>query len=71
VPHLTHFWHLVSPHEYEFWLKLDLEFLTVCDCLVRLPGESSGADREVARAECLCIRVYEGVNAFLQDAYGL
>jgi hypothetical protein len=58
IPHLTHFWHLQISHEYEFWMKQDSEWLKVCDALLRLPGESSGADREVADAKKLGIPVY-------------
>jgi len=47
VPLLTHFWHFMSPHEYEYWTKMDLEWLPFMDCVLRLPGESSGADNEV------------------------
>ena len=47
-PFWTHFWHFLSPHEYEYWTGMDLEWLEICDCLLRLPGESSGADNEVA-----------------------
>jgi hypothetical protein len=66
VPHLlTHFFHFVCPHSYEEWLALDLEWLAACDHLVRLPGESAGADGEVARALALGIPVYEGVDEFL------
>jgi hypothetical protein len=65
LPHLTHLWHLISPHPYLDWLALDLEWLAVCDHLVRLPGESGGADGEVARALELRIPVYEGLEEFL------
>jgi len=58
VPHLTHFWHLVVPHPYEDWLELDMEWLKVCDAVLRLPGESPGADVEVRLAESLGIPVY-------------
>lgn len=58
VPHLTHLWHLISPHPYEDWLELDLVWVSRCDMLVRLPGKSSGADREVAHAEQECIPVF-------------
>lgn len=51
VPHLSHFWHLVSPHSYEFWLEQDMAWLPVCEALVRLEGESNGADGEVAWCE--------------------
>lgn len=58
IPHLTHFWHLVCPRVWEFWLEQDLAWLEVCDCVLRLPGESAGADLEVKRAEELGIPVY-------------
>lgn len=58
VPHLSHLWHLVSPHSWAFWLALDLETLSRCDVLYRFPGESPGADREVAEAKRLGIPVY-------------
>lgn len=48
VPHLSHWWHKVYEHSYEFWMELDRQWLARCDILVRLPGLSSGADREVA-----------------------
>ncbi len=64
IPHLTHFWHLVSPKPYEEWLAIDLVWLNKCDCLIRLPGESNGADKEVAEARRLGMPVYEGVEAF-------
>ena len=47
VPHLTHFWHTVSPKPYEEWLAIDRELLRRCDALLRFGGESSGADGEV------------------------
>lgn len=58
VPHLTHFWHMVVPQEYDFWLKYDLEWLEVCDAILRIPGESSGADAEVNFARRLGLPVY-------------
>lgn len=50
VPHLSHFWHLVTPMAYDSWLDIDLTILERCHAITRLPGESPGADREVARA---------------------
>ena len=50
VPHLSHLWHLVTPMSYEDWLTIDLAILERCHAITRLPGESAGADREVARA---------------------
>lgn len=62
VPHLTHFWHMLHPHEYQFWIRQDLEWLKVCDALVRLPGESAGADTEVLFAQSRHIPVYYGTQ---------
>src|ERR1017187_739132 len=55
VPHATHFWHMIFPRPYEFWLKLDNQFLPLCHAVLRLPGESSGADNEVELARKLNI----------------
>ena len=51
IPHLFFFWNLISPHEREFWIELDKQWLLVCDCILRLPGVSDGADGEVLLAE--------------------
>jgi len=58
IPHLTHFWHMIAPHDYEFWMRQDDEWLTSCDALLRLKGDSVGADREVARAKELGLEIF-------------
>ncbi len=67
VPHLTHFWQLMFPREYEEWLNLDNQFLPLCEALIRLPGESLGSDKEVSLAIDLGIPVYYGLEAFLSS----
>src|SRR5437868_13379401 len=62
VPHGTHFWHMMFPRPYEFWLDLDNQFLPACDAVLRLPGESSGADKEVALGESLGIPVFRSID---------
>lgn len=62
VPHLSHFWHTMSPKAYETWLSLDLEWLTRSDALLRLPGASRGADIEVAIAEADGIPVFHSIG---------
>ena len=52
-PLLTHFWHFVSPHPYEYWVEMDMEWLQYMDCVLRLPGLSSGADNEVTEMKKL------------------
>lgn len=61
IPHLTHFWHLVQPAPYEFWLDQDREWLKVCDAVLRIEGESAGADSEVSLARDLGLQVYHSV----------
>jgi len=46
-PLLTHFQHMVHPQPYETWMKIDIEWLSVCHALLRLPGKSYGAEKEV------------------------
>ena len=62
IPHLTHFWHLVSPRPYEDWMQLDMAWIEVCEAMFRIPGESAGADREVARAKELGIPVFHDLD---------
>lgn len=61
IPHLTHFWHMLIPHPYGFWMDQDEQWLLVCDAVVRLEGESAGADREVAKAIELGLPIYHSV----------
>lgn len=63
APLLSHFLHLHQPRQYEDWMAVDLAFLPMCDCVLRLPGESAGADREVRKAESLCIPVFRTLEA--------
>ena len=51
IPHLTHYWEARHHHEYQFWLDYDNVFLPMCDVLLRLPGASSGADKEMELAQ--------------------
>lgn len=66
VPIWTHFWHLVSPHPYEFWTELDLEFVKRCDCILRIGGESKGADNEIEFAKHLNIPAYYSLDEIIK-----
>jgi len=50
IPHLSIFWHILFPKPWETWIDYDIELIQRCDILWRLPGESKGADLEVAEA---------------------
>ena len=62
IPHLSLLWHAISPKPYETWLAYDIAWLKVCNALLRLPGESSGADKEVVIATDNGIPVFEDVG---------
>ncbi len=47
VPLLSHYLNMKMLQPYNKWLELDLEWLELCDCLLRLYGHSKGADLEV------------------------
>jgi hypothetical protein len=66
VPHATHFWHMLFPRPYEFWLELDNQFLPRCEAVLRLPGESSGADKEVDLARTLGIPVFTEIDELVK-----
>lgn len=65
VPHLCHFWHYKHPHHYEEWLDWCLEWVEQCDALLRIPGESKGADREVMHAIKHGIPVYTSIESMV------
>lgn len=65
IPHL--FWmaeYLMGFEDEKFWLSWDFDQLRQCDVLVRLPGKSSGSDREVKLAKELDMPVFYGLDAF-------
>ncbi len=51
APLLSHFLHIHRQRPYEDWLEMDLVIIPKCDILLRLPGESAGADKEVEKAK--------------------
>jgi len=62
VPNLTHFQHMLFPRPYNDWLDLDFEWIKVCDALLRLDGESNGADKEVEFAKGNNIHVFYSID---------
>lgn len=68
IPHLAHFWDMLTHHPFETWMEIDLEMLSRCDGVLRLPGKSAGADYEEQFALKCDIPVYHSMeevkNAF-------
>lgn len=61
APLYSHFQHMAFPRPYEDWIKIDLEWVKVCDAVLRLPGESNGADGEVFFAQQNNIPVFYSI----------
>jgi hypothetical protein len=51
VPLFTHYQDKIHPREYNDWMKIDFEKIIRSDVVLRLPGISKGADKEVAFAK--------------------
>ena len=49
---------MVEHQPYEDWMAYDFDVIERCDALVRLEGESPGADREVDEAQRLGLPVF-------------
>lgn len=69
IPHMCHFMHLIHPREYEYWMALDMRWLEECDCIIRLPGEAEGADREVTAAIARGLPFFTSVKDFRQSVF--
>lgn len=59
APLLSHYQQLIHPVSWEEWIKWDFVWLEQCDVVLRLPGESRGAELECAKAKELFIPVIE------------
>jgi len=70
LPLLTHYQHLIYPQSYDKWLALGLEMVKRSDMLLRLDGESPGADVEVSLALKLGKPVAYSVEDLLQKTVG-
>lgn len=65
LPLLSHYQHEIHPHSYETWVRLDNAWIECCDALLRLPGESKGADEEVRLAGELGIPVFYSIKELI------
>ena len=61
-PHLNHYWDDRWKHPAEFWYRYDFVWLRLCDCLLRIPGESKGADNEEAEMRRLGKPVFHEIK---------
>lgn len=67
VPHVTWVLHAICPTvPVSLWQKWDLHWLRTCHGLLRLPGESVGADAEVGLAREIEIPVFASVHEVVE-----
>jgi nucleoside 2-deoxyribosyltransferase len=50
-----------------YWYELDLHFLHACDAVLRLPGDSRGADAECREAAKSGIPVYDTLETLVAE----
>lgn len=62
APLIYHYAHIARPRTYAEWMEIDLELVRRSDAVLRLPGESAGADREVELALRLGKPVYTSLD---------
>ena len=62
VPLLSHFQHMAHPRSYEDWTQNDIVWLKLCDCVLRLDGESLGSDFECHVATTWNIPVFHSIS---------
>lgn len=65
APLLMHHFNLEQPRPYEFWMGICISLLERADAILRLPGISPGADREVRYALDIAIPVFPAVHELL------
>jgi hypothetical protein len=66
APLLNHFQNEMFPRPEKDWLEFDIRWLYKCDALLRLPGESKGADEEVRAASHVGMPVFYSIEELLK-----
>jgi len=65
VPHFCCFMDITHPHPYERWMTLGFAFISTCEAVFRLDGESTGADRECDFAIAIGIPVFNSIESLI------
>ena len=66
-PHWTMFQDMLTPMAYPDWLEYDWLMLETCHVVLRLKGESDGADTEVTHAKNHSIPVVYSLEQLLKE----
>lgn len=67
IPLLSHFQHMVHPRSYQEWIDYDLIWVESCDAILRLSGESTGADMETDHASKNNILVFNSIEELIKN----
>lgn len=68
-PHLSVLAEMMAgPTDYEMWMAHDFEVIARCDALLRMDGDSPGADREIEHARSLDIPVFYNTKGLYEWA---
>lgn len=65
--HSAHFEVITPDASIDYWYDLDIYFLRFCHALLRLPGASSGADKEVELCQDLGIPVFYNIENLVEN----
>jgi len=66
APLYSHFQHMMHPRPYTDWMRVDFVWVETCDCVLRLNGESRGADDEVNHAHNVGNPVFYSVEELVE-----
>jgi hypothetical protein len=66
APLTSHYIHKHYQRSYMDWLDIDFYWLSKCDCLLRLPGKSKGADLEIEYAKNNNIPVFYSIDDLIK-----
>jgi hypothetical protein len=68
IPHTNSLlWNLHTPRPESFWYEYVMHLMKLCDAVVRFPGSSVGADREVEEALSLGKPVFYSVYELMSN----
>ena len=67
-PLMNSVWYnMQKERSWDFWMGHDFHLLDQCECLLRLPGDSKGADMEVAYALEYGKKVYYDIESLIKE----
>ena len=66
APLLNHFQNEMFPRPEIDWLVFDINWISKCDALLRLPGRSSGADQEINVANMIRKPVFYSIEELVK-----